>query len=369
MAVLRGWDGSGEPTGWALARAGNPILLRILLMPELRLNPLMRRWIVTGKRYVMPDAAAEADVCPFCPGHEHLTPKSIFETRDLKGGWTTRVFHDRAPIFQIERPLDRRGEGMYDLMNTVGAHELLVETPEHGVSMGRLPVEQLATALEVCRGRILDLKRDHRFRYVSLYKVQREGTPARLAHSHSHILASPVLPQIVQIELRWSKEHYRNKERCLLCDIIHQEIEQERRVVAQNAQFIALCPFASRSPYELWILPLAHASSFEKDLSERARARSLAGFLRDAMARIENITRSYTVVVHTEPNLAARGWAKEYWQSLAEDYHWHIEINPEIEGERRVLGSEGFYFNPIPAEEATLVLRALEPGAEPPSSE
>jgi UDPglucose--hexose-1-phosphate uridylyltransferase len=338
-------------------------------MPELRLNPLMRRWIVTGKRTVMSDIMEETDVCPFCPGNERLTPPSIFETRDAKGAWTTRVFHDRAPIFQIESPLNPRGEGMYDRMNTVGAHELVLETPEHGVTMGKLPVEQMATVIRVCRDRILDLKLDRRFRYVSLYKVQRDATPERLAHSHSHILASPVLPQIVQIELRWSKERYLKKERCLLCDIIRQETRQDKRVVDQNQEFIALCPFASRSPYELWILPLAHSSSFEKDLNEPARIQSLAAFFRNALARIENITRSYTVVVHTEPNLGARGWAKEYWQTIAEDYHWHIEINPEIEGDRRVLGSEGFYFNPIPAEEAALVLRALEPNADPSHTE
>jgi UDPglucose--hexose-1-phosphate uridylyltransferase len=329
----------------------------------------MRRWIVTGKRTIMPDIVEETDVCPFCPGNERLTPKSIFETHDAKGAWTTRVFHDRAPIFQIEGSLNPRGEGMYDRMNTLGAHELILETPAHDVSMGALPVEQLATVVRVCRDRILDLKRDRRFRYVSLYKVQRDATPERLAHSHSHILASPVLPQIMQIELRWSKEHYGKKDRCLLCDIIRQEVRQNKRMVDQNQDFIALCPFASRSPYELWILPLSHASAFEKDTGDPARVRSLAAFLRNAVARIEHITRSYTVVVHTEPNLEARGWAKEYWQTIAEDYHWHIEINPEIEGERRVLGSEGFYFNPIPAEEAALVLRALESGVEAPASE
>ena len=140
-------------------------------------------------------------------------------------------------------------------------------------------------------------------------------------------------------------------------------------VVIQSQDFIALCPFASRSPYEVWILPLAHASSFEKDVKDPARARSLAAFFKNTLARVENITPTFTIVVHTEPNLEARGWPQGYWATIADDYHWHIEINPEVAGDRRVLGSEGFYFNPIPAEEATLVLRALEPGAKPPATE
>ena len=338
-------------------------------MPELRLNPVTRRWIVTGKRTVMPDITEEADLCPFCPGNERLTPKAILETRDERGAWTTRVFHDRAPIFQVETQLNPRGEGMYDRMNTLGAHEVLVETPQHGVRMSSLPVEQLVRVMEVCRDRILDLKQDRRFRYVSLYKVQRDGTSPRLAHSHSHLLASPILPQIMQVELRWCQAYYEKKERCLFCDTIRQETEQDQRVVDQNQDFIALCPFASRSPYEVWILPLAHASSFEKDLRDPARLRSLAGFFKNCLARVENITPAFTIVVHTEPNTQARGWPKNSWLTIADDYHWHIEINPEIEGDRRVLGSEGFYFNPIPAEEAALVLRALEPSAEPAAKE
>ncbi|MBZ5515928.1 MAG: hypothetical protein LAN62_13995 [Acidobacteriia bacterium] len=142
-------------------------------------------------------------------------------------------------------------------------------------------------------------------------------------------------------------------------------MRQDKRVVDQNQDFIALCPFASRSPYEVWVLPLRHASSFEKDLREPGRARSLAGFFKSCLERIENISKALHIVVHTEPNLEARGWVAGSWQTIADDFHWHIEINPQIEEEHRVLGSEGFYFNPIPAEEATLVLRALSPGGEP----
>jgi UDPglucose--hexose-1-phosphate uridylyltransferase len=171
----------------------------------------------------------------------------------------------------------------------------------------------------------------------------------------------------MQIELRWCQEHYAKKERCLFCDMIEQEMHQDVRVVDQNADFIALCPFASRSAYETWILPVGHASSFEKDVSEARRVRSLAGFLKSCLQRIEYISKALHIVVHTEPNLEARGWARNSWQTIADDFHWHMEINPEIEGERRMLGSQGFYFNPIPAEEAALVLRALNPGAEPTS--
>ncbi len=328
-------------------------------MSELRISPATRRWIVTGKRPVLAGLEESDVACPFCPGNERLTPRPTAERRDDKGLWSVRAFADRAPIFSIEGPLDARGDGVYDRMNPLGAHEIVVETPQHGVTLAQLPVEQIAKITEVCRDRILDLKSDARFRYVSLFRDQREVTPTLQGHAHSQILASPVLPQLLQNEFRWCQFHFLKKERCLYCDILQQEIRQEARVVGQTADFISLCPYASRSPYELWILPLRHSSSFEKDLLDPGRVMLLAAFFKDGLQRIEKISETVHVVVHTEPNRQAHGWPRDWWKTIADDFHWHIEIHPDVEGQRRYLGSEGFYFNPIPAEEAALVLRAL----------
>lgn len=333
-------------------------------MAELRLDPVTRRWIVTGRRSVMPDVKDASGVCPFCPGNEHLTPKSIREILDSTGAWAVRAFHDRAPIFRIEGKLDPRGDGMFDLMNPLGAHEVVVETPQHDVTLGQLPVEQVARVLEIWRDRIIDLKRDRRFRYVSVFKDQRPPSPTLYGHSHSLVLAIPFLPYSAETELRICQPHYQRKERCLYCDIIQQELRQEKRVVDQTADFVALCPFASRSPYELWLIPLQHSSSFEKDQAEPARVRSLATFFKVALRRVENISRSLHFAVHTEPNLEGHKPSQDWWKNVPEDFHWHIEVHPELDGQQRYLGSEGFYFNPISAEEAAIILRALEPGAD-----
>jgi UDPglucose--hexose-1-phosphate uridylyltransferase len=258
---------------------------------------------------------------------------------------------------------------MFDRMNPIGAHEIVVETPRHGVTLAELPVDQMARCIGLYRDRMLDLKRDARLRYVSVFKDQ--GLAARNEHGHSHsqVLASPVLPQFLEIEFRWSKLHFERRERCLFCDCIQQEIQEEKRVVDQNGDFIALCPFASRSPYELWILPIQHSSSFERDLEEPARVTSLASFLKPCLQKIEKISLILHFVIHTEPNLDAHKPTTDWWRTVPEDFHWHIELHPDVEGERRYLGSEGFYFNPISAEEAALVLRALEceSGAAPPA--
>jgi UDPglucose--hexose-1-phosphate uridylyltransferase len=303
-------------------------------------------------------------ICSFCPGSEHCTPRPIQELKEANGGWSARVFHDRAPIFLVEGGEDRRAEGMFDRMNPIGAHEIVVETPQHGVTLAELPADQIARCIALYRDRILDLKRDVRFRSVSVFKDQ--ALPARNedGHSYSQVLASPVLPQFLEIELRWARKHFLRRERCIFCDTIQQEIQDEKRVVDRDVNFIAVCPFASRSPYELWVMPMQHSSSFEKDLADPARVRSLAWFLKSSLHRLEKISTILHFVIHTEPNLEAHRPTKDWWTTVPEDFHWHIELHPDVEGERRYLGSDGFYFNPIPAEQAALVLRALEPDSD-----
>ena len=177
-------------------------------MAELRLDPFTRRWVVTGKRPVMPDVHDEGGACPFCPGNEHLTPRAIREYRDSAGAWMARVFHDRAPLFLVEGGADRRAEGMFDRMNTVGAHEIVVETPVHGMTLAQLSEQHLAHVLELFRDRILDLKQDRRLRYVSLFKDQHAPSPTLRGHAYSQVLGTPVLPQLLEIEFRWSRRAF-----------------------------------------------------------------------------------------------------------------------------------------------------------------
>lgn len=329
-------------------------------MAELRLDPVRRRWIITGKREPMPDALDSGTRCPFCPGNECFTPKPILERLGAEGVWQVRVFHDRAPLFRVEGSLGSEAEGMFDRMNALGAHEIVVETNQHGKMLAELPTDQIADVLETYRDRILDLKRDHRFRYVSVFKIQGRGRAVHEEHSHSQILATPVLPALAERELRWSVFHYRRKQRCIFCDILHQEVPSGERVVDEGAEYVCLCPYAARFPYEVWVLPIEHASSFEQDLATRPRLLSLAAFLKMNLLRIQKISRRLRFSLHTEPNMASRKPEPDRWQTVPDDYHWHIEIHPELDAEPGTINGEGFYFNPIPAEEAADILRKIE---------
>jgi len=235
------------------------------------------------------------------------------------------------------------------------------------MTLAQVPETNFAQVLELFRDRILDLKQDRRLRYVSLYKDQHGPLPSLQGHAYSQVLGTPVLPQLLEIELRWSRAHYLKRERCIYCDALQQELREEKRVVDQTADFIAFCPFGSRWSYELWVAPISHSSSFENDLTEPGRIAALAPFLKACLQRAEKVSPSLHFVVHTEPNLQASRPTRDWWETVREDYHWHVEIQPDVEGQRRFLGTEGFHFNPIPAEQAALVLRALEPGVEPPA--
>ncbi len=330
-------------------------------MTELRLDPLRRRWIVTGKRPSIPEDLDSGALCAFCPGNERFTPKAICERHSMDGAWMSRVFPDRAPLFRVEEDLGRTGEGLFDRMNAVGAHEIVVETPRHGVTFAGLTDEEAASAIGLWRDRILDLKQDRRLRYVSVFKHQRGPQTGHEGHGHSQILATPIIPLLLEMEFRWSLFQFERKERCLCCDMIEQEVRASKRVVDETGDFIALCPYASRAPYELLILPRNHASAFERDVDEAGRVRALAEFLKMNLRRIEDISPALQLIVHTEPNLAAPVPTQGWWKSVHEDFHWHIEITPHLDGGPPPLGAEGFYFNPISAEEAATVLRALNP--------
>jgi UDPglucose--hexose-1-phosphate uridylyltransferase len=333
-------------------------------MPVLRLDPVRRRWVITGQRPAMPDALDSAELCPFCPGNEGFTPPAIREHKDAGGKWDVRVFHDRAPLFHVEGGLNREAEGLYDRMNALGAHEIVVESNQHGKTLAMLAPEHIARVLEICRDRICDLKQDPRFRYVSLFKDQGQARPAAEEHGHSQILATPVLPTLVERELRWSLSHFKRKERCLYCDVLHQEIQTGTRMVDRSQDFVCLCPYASRFPYEICVLPAEHNSSFERDMASEGRLLRLARFLKLALLRVEKISDRLRLVLHTEPNLAATDADPDRWKTVREDFHWHIEIYPEMEAATGHFDAESFYYNPIPAEDAALALRAMEVAAE-----
>lgn len=339
-------------------------------MPELRKDPIIGRWVIIAtERAKKPDhfgsasGAPEEGECPFCEGKESHTPNEICAIRrngqQSNGpGWQIRVVPSIAPFLRIEGELDRRGHGLYDVASGIGAHEIVIETPEHINNIADLPPEQISDIIAIYRERILDLEKDTRFKYVLVFKNYGwSAGSGRVKHSRSQLIATPVTPKRVKEELAGSRQYFERHERCVFCDIVKQEIEQKERVVLDLNGFLAIVPFASRFPFEVWIMPKSHSSDFVNcELSHRI---DLAKVIKTVLLKLKNGLNdpAYNYILHTAP---FRREKRGYWKTINQDYHWHIEIMPRI---TRVAGFEwgtGFYICPLPPEAAAKFLRETE---------
>ena len=322
-------------------------------MADLRRDVVTGNWVVVGYKTIKSDSVG---LCPFCPENEHFTPKTIREYKDTEGSWLLRCFSAMNPIFVIEEDLKKRGEGIYDKMNNVGAHEVIVENRSHTKTMSDYTDRDYMLLLEMYQERIHDLKKDKRFKYIQVFKNHGELAGSYILHPHSHVLATPAMPQRIELELTQSKTHYMQKERCLFCDIISQETRQDKRVVSINSSFISICPFASRFPFEVWILPRQHDSSFE-NLNDEGAKHELVSIFSDMMKRIEKLTNAYTIVIHSSPNIVEFDTQDEERLPITEHFHWHIEIIPRDFKTSKYKREDEFYVISNTPEEAAKALK------------
>jgi len=331
-------------------------------VPELRKDPVTDRWVIisTDRRKRPSDFRSEfatligREHCPFCPGQEAMTPPEVLAFRDNGSapntpGWTLRVVPNKYPALQVEGTLDRQGEGLFDRMNGIGAHEVFIETPDHQKTMATMSEEEIERVLWAYRERVIDLKRDQRFRCILVFKNHGGAAGATLEHAHSQLIALPIVPDFVREEIDGARRHFEAKERCVFCDIVRQEVSAGRRVIHENAEVVALAPYAPRFPFETWLLPRSHGSRFED--APQAQYQGLARMLKWVFVRINRALEEppYNLIVHTAP----------FSNGVSEFYHWHVEIIPKLTRTAGFEWGSGFYINPTSPEEAAEVLRGV----------
>jgi UDPglucose--hexose-1-phosphate uridylyltransferase len=329
-------------------------------MPELRKDPLLGRWVIIATERVrrpsdfeIPARKRRGGPCAFCAGHEEETPPEILVYREPANapangpGWRVRVVPNKFPALRIEGELRRRGAGLYDLMSGLGAHEIVVETPHHDRTLASLPVAAVGEVLRAYRERIADLKKDERFRSVIVFKNHGAEGGASLEHSHSQLIATPVVPLIVNEELQSARSYLEYHERCLFCDILAQELDGGERLVAQSTHVVAFAPFAARVPFETWLMPRRHAAAFEQ--SDDAVVRDLAAVLRTVLGKLSRVLDDppFNLLVHSAPFGAAE----------SPSYHWHLELLPRLIRPAGFELGSGFAINPMPPEDAARSLR------------
>lgn len=328
---------------------------------ELRKDPITQSWVIQEE----PDGDwKETEACPLCPGQEDLCPRAVYEHPYGQRNWQVRVIPHLRPLYRIEGEVHRRGEGIYDKMRSLGAHEIVIEHPDHNLPLSQQSEEHVAQVLRAYAWRVAELKKDRRFRYVTVFRNQGSRAGQDLEHPHSQITATPFFPRRVIYELRSAERHFKLKERCLFCDILRQELKQGVRTVEWDDLFVAFCPFASRSPYETWIMPIGHHCAFEENLTAWDRQLHLARFLKSVLRRLETVAPEYHLILHTSPNVTAKFERRGHWQSLNEDYHWHFEIVPVLQVKAKSHSIKEVYYNSVLPELAAQELRKAGVEAE-----
>jgi len=323
---------------------------------ELRKDPITRSWVRVGhsEKVRVPE-----DGCPLCPGHRG----DVASLLELPAGGSPRVrviphFH---PLYQIEFEAGRAPDGIYDYMRPVGAHEIIIDSPEHDRTLEELSDEQISYVLEAYAQRIVDLKRDTRFKYVTVFHNRGALAGAEWEHSYSEVTATVFVPRRLLYELRSARSWFEEKERCVYCDILRQEERQGARILDSQGDYVAFCPFASRVPFEIWLMGRRHNHLFERAMAGSNR-RHLATLLGRTLRRLGQVAKSYHMVLHTAPNtIHPKGELASYWRTIDEDFHWHIEILPIVEQRSKSYSIKEIYFNAVLPERAADELRRLDP--------
>jgi len=321
-------------------------------MSQLRKDPIVGRWTIIATERARRPAAfvdpqstkTDKQSCSYCQDH---TSKSVYESHGVK------VINSNSPILDGSKPFERRGHGLYDVCHSYGAHEIIVETPEHLANMADLPLEQIKAVMQSYALRMQVHRKNPFIEYILAYKNYGVAAGSRnIGHARSQIMAVPVLPMRVKDKISGAEKYFDYHERCLFCDMVSQELKSKERVVVENKDFVIITPFASRFPFETWILPKHHHCDFSDGII--GHEDSLAEIMKDLLLRFKIGLNdpAYNYMIQTSP--------VKNPVSFKTNYHWHIEVMPRL---TRVAGFErgtGFYICPIPPEMSAAFLREVD---------
>ncbi len=344
-------------------------------MSELRYDPLQRRWVIIAtERQKRPgdfsqptQIARNKRDCPFCPGAESSTPPEIYALRPAdtppdSPGWTLRVIPNRFPALSgDDGGIEWHDEAdLYKTLPGVGAHEVVIEGTDHDAGPSELSLALIEDILNIYKKRLRELSENRRLKYTLIFKNHGSIAGASLSHPHSQIISTPVTPRTVAIELISSKKYFAKHKKCLVCELIKSETSDNRRVVYDDGNFICFTTFAPRFPFELFLAPINHKHDFAA--LDKDDTRALAKCMKEILYRLKVCLTDppLNYLIHTSPNLSAEPTPAGYWDTIAEDYHWHIEIMPRLTRTAGFEWGSGLHINPMLPENAAVFLKAVE---------
>jgi UDPglucose--hexose-1-phosphate uridylyltransferase len=289
--------------------------------------------------------------CPLCEGRESDAGPEVLAWREggsaNQPGWSVRVVPNKHPMLRIEGRLDPAADGLFEWREGLGAHEVIIETPLHDQGLHMLEVDQLWRVLWAWRTRLQDLKRDTRFVSAVVFKNHGRAAGARLDHSHSQLIAYPLIPPALGEKLRGAARYLTKTGKCIYCDLTAQELQEGHRIIRDYDGVLAIAPYASRAPFEISVMPHGHAPRFEDAPDDLLR--SVADTLKTVMARVDWALErpAYNLVLHTGP-LNGEGDPA---------FHWHVELIPRVTRYSGLEWGSGVFRNPVSPEEAARILR------------
>ena len=350
---------------------------------EIRINPIVpaESVLVATARSMRPkkpeelaprDTRKHVDTCPFCRGNEHKTPPVILTYPPDSSEWQIRMVENLYPVLGDDREQAAFNFGLQQTIDGYGRHEVIIDHFEHGVALFEMSDAHLTALFGVYQTRMRQLyKSDERLQYVLIFKNFGPAAGASIPHTHSQVIAMPVVPENVEAEVRNSAAHYAKQHHCIFCALIDEALTFEATIYDRNSgavrrrinvgqyvvergeKFIAIKPFASRYEWEVHILPLQHQAEF-LDLSA-ADMPDLARVLRRTMARLDAVIggAQFNFFLHSVPHDHDR-------HNNAASYHWHLEICPRTSIPTGFELGSGLFVNTISPEQAAERLRAVE---------
>ena len=348
---------------------------------EIRLNPIVpsESVLVATARSMRPkkaeapaprDTRAHVDTCPFCVGNEHMTPPAIGAYPE-NAPWQLRIVENLYPVLGDDTENPNLSFGLQQTIDGYGRHEVMIDHAQHGIAVHEMSDAHLALLFSTYRMRMEQLyQTNSRLRYVLVFKNFGPAAGASIAHTHSQIIAMPVVPDNVHLEVENSRLYYEKNHRCIFCTLIDEALTFEatlydresgeiRRkldvgqfVIERGKKFIAIKPFASRFEWEIHILPLVHQSDFlacaPDDFIDLAR------IVRRSMARLDAVLggAQYNYFLHSVPHVANGA-------NNSASYHWHLEICPRTSIPTGFELGSGLFVNTVSPEAAAARLRAV----------
>ncbi len=334
---------------------------------ELRKDYLLNRWVVIAKDrkkrptdFIQKQTAENNGTCPLCPSNEHMTPPAVLvylsddckirkekDTNDVcHKNWLVRVIPNLYPAFSPPTKQNTAIQESPVLLRAVGHHEVIVESPCHNEAPGVARISQLIYLVNAYLDRLAVLSAKPYVKHVALFKNYGQKAGASLSHTHTQLIASPIVPTILEAELTASKNYWIQNRECQFCNIIKQESEGPR-LIWQNKSFIVFAPWASINPMEFWVFPKKHNSNMSAMSGEEISglAETMRVCLGALWSKLDDPPYNF-------------GFHSVLSEDSKDSYHWHLEVYPRLSTWAGFEKSTGMYINAVSPEDAAKELKS-----------